>query len=44
MQHGKSRCVIEKADQPEAREGQSGRDGMAQGSVVCAEQRAAQEG
>jgi len=34
MQHGKSRCVIEKADQPEAREGQSGRDGMAEGSVV----------
>lgn len=34
MQHGKFRHVIEHKDQPVAREGQAGRDGMAERLVV----------
>jgi len=34
MQHGKPYCVIGHDDQPDAREGQAGRDGVAERSVV----------
>ena len=34
MQHGKPRGVAERNGQPEAREGGSGRDGVAEGLVV----------
>ena len=34
MQHGKPLGVAERAGQPEAREGQAGRDGVAEGLVV----------
>lgn len=34
MQHGKPRGVAERNGQPEAREGWSGRDGVAEGPVI----------
>lgn len=34
MQHGKPQCVIGPDDQPDAREGQAGRDGVAERFVV----------
>jgi hypothetical protein len=34
VQHGKPQCVIGPDDQPDAREGQAGRDGVAERFVV----------
>ncbi len=34
MQHGKPRGVVERLDQPEAGDGQAGRQGVAEGFVV----------
>ena len=42
-QHGKPQGVI-RDDQPDAREGQAGRSGVAERSVVCAGQRPDREG
>ncbi len=44
MQHGKPQCAIGHHDQPDTREGQAGCNGVAEGLVVCAEQRVVQEG
>ena len=44
MQHGKPHGAVEREDQPEAGDGQAGRDGVAERLVVCAGQRPDQEG
>jgi hypothetical protein len=44
VQHGKPHHAVEREGQPDAREGQAGRDGATERPAVCAEQRVVQEG